>query len=266
MKILKKRQSRLLVISLMLIVNTSLFAQFNNIKNDQFWNTVEGKPIYSQGGGIFRFADEITGEEKYYWYGVHYKEAELFRDNPTMTYERNHFVAVSCYTSTDLVNWTEEEPVLTKAEIDKNYPRTGWMGRLGVSYVKELKKYALLIQHNNQVLITIADKPTGPFKWHQRLDMTDRIGTPNTGDQSVFTDYDTGISYLVYSYGSGRNKIYISEIGVKDGKVTLLDCIQIFKGKGREGNCMFKYNGKYYVFASNLYGWDSSYAYYLVVR
>lgn len=264
MKILKKRQSRLLVISLMLIVNTSLFAQFNNIKNDQFWNTVEGKPIYSQGGGIFRFADEITGEEKYYWYGVHYKEAELFRDNPTMTYERNHFVAVSCYTSTDLVNWTEEEPVLTKAEIDKNYPRTGWMGRLGVSYIKELKKYALLIQHNNQVLITIADKPTGPFKWHQRLDMTDRIGTPNTGDQSVFTDYDTGISYLVYSYGSGRNKIYISEIGVKDGKVTLLDCIQIFKGKGREGNCMFKYNGKYYVFASNLYGWDSSYAYYLV--
>ena len=89
-------------------------------------------------------------------------------------------------------------------------------------------------------------------------------GTSNTGDQTVFTDEDSGISYLVYSYGRGRHIIYISEIGVKEGMVNLLDCTQVFKGKGREGNCMFKYNGKYYLFASNLYGWDSSYAYYLV--
>ncbi|WP_294185821.1 family 43 glycosylhydrolase [uncultured Sphingobacterium sp.] len=106
--------------------------------------------------------------------------------------------------------------------------------------------------------------PNGPFKWHQRIDMTGMIGTSNTGDQTVFTDEDTGKSYLVYSYGKGRNKIYISQIGVKDGKVGLLDCNMVFKGEGREGNCMFKHNGKYYLFASNLYGWDSSFAYYLV--
>jgi len=58
--------------------------------------------------------------------------------------------------------------------------------------------------------------PNGPFKWHQRIDMTGMIGTSNTGDQTVFTDEDTGKSYLVYSYGKGRNKIYISQIGVKD--------------------------------------------------
>lgn len=264
MKNTKNILKRFYITLIVIIPSTSLFAQLNNIKNDQFWSTVEGEPIYSQGGGIFRFADEKTGEEKYYWYGVHYEEAELYRNNPAITHERNHFVDVTCYTSTDLVNWTEEAPVLTKAEIDRNYPKTGWMGRLGVAYIKELKKYALFVQHDNKVLITLADKPTGPFKWHQRLDMTDRIGTSNTGDQTVFTDYDTGTSYLVYSYGKGRHKIYISEIGVKDGKVTLLDCTQIFKGKGREGNCMFKYNGKYYMFASNLYGWDSSFAYYLV--
>jgi len=89
------------------------------------------------------------------------------------------------------------------------------------------------------------------------------IGTSNTGDQTVFTDEDTGKSYLIYSYGSGRNKIYVSEIGIKDEKVNLLDCTQIFKGESREGNCMFKYNNKYYMFASNIYGWDASFAYYL---
>jgi Glycosyl hydrolases family 43 len=90
------------------------------------------------------------------------------------------------------------------------------------------------------------------------------IGTPNTGDQTVFTDEDDGKSYLIYSYGSGRNKIYVSEIGVKDGKINLLDCTEVFRGEGREGNCMFKYGGRYYMCASNLYGWDASYAYYMV--
>lgn len=93
--------------------------------------------------------------------------------------------------------------------------------------------------------------------------MMDMIGTTNTGDQTVFTDEDSGKSYLVYSYGKGRNKIYLSEIGVKDGKVGLLNCIKVYQGAGREGNCMFKYKGKYYMAASNLYGWDASLAYYL---
>ncbi|TDH28715.1 beta-xylosidase [Segetibacter sp. 3557_3] len=233
------------------------------IENDIFWNTVDGQPIYSQGGGIFRFTDPKTNKEKYYWYGVHYKEAEAYRSNPSITHPRTNFAAVTCYTSTDLVSWTFEGNVLTKEELDA-HGRTFWVGRLGVAYVKELKKYAMLVQHGNQVLITVSDSPGGPFTWHQRISMQEMIGTPNTGDQTVFTDEDSGKSYLVYSYGQGRNKIYVSEIGVKDGMVNLLDCTRIFQGAGREGNCMFKYKGKYYMFASNLYGWDASLAYYLV--
>lgn len=261
---LNSNLSKLLIINLWVCSIVTLTAQTLSIKNDQFWDTTNGEPIYSQGGGIFKFLDPETNIQKYYWYGVHYKEAELYRNNPSITQPNASFVSVTCYTSTDLVNWKSEKPVLTIDEINQNYSRTGWVGRLGVAYVKELKKYALFVQHNDQVLITVSESPTGPFKWHQRINMEKMIGTSNTGDQTVFTDEDTGISYLVYSYGNGRNKIYISEIGVIEGKVNLLDCTQVFKGAGREGNCMFKYNGKYYLFASNLYGWDSSYAYYLV--
>ncbi len=251
--------------SILWLCNTeSITAQSFNIKNDTFWNTKDGTPIYSQGGGVFKFKDPNTGIQKYYWYGVHYKEAELYRNDPSVTQEKNYFVSVTCYSSTDLVNWEFEGNVLTRAELDKNYRRTGWVGRMGVAYLKELNKYALFIQHGNGVLVAVSNSPTGAFTWHQRIDMTEMIGTSNTGDQTVFTDEDTGKSYLVYSYGQGRNKIYVSEIGAKDGVVGLLDCTQIFQGAGREGNCMFKYNGKYYMFASNLYGWDASYAYYLV--
>lgn len=238
-------------------------AQKLNIKNDVFWNTKDGEPIYSQGGGIFKFKDPKTGQEKYYWYGVHYKEAEIYRKSPNKTLPRASFESVTCYTSTDLVNWTFEADAMTKAEALPD-GRWNWVGRLGVAYIKETNQYAMFVQHGSQVLIAVSDLPAGPFKWHQKISMLDKIGTTNTGDQTVFTDEDSGKSYLVYSYGQGRNKIYLSEIGVKDGKVDLLDCIKIFEGAGREGNCMFKYQGKYYMAASNLYGWDASLAYYLV--
>ncbi|GAB6010966.1 family 43 glycosylhydrolase [Viscerimonas tarda] len=242
----------------------AVMAQYFNIKNDAFWDTQDGQPIYSQGGGIFSFTDPKTGIEKYYWYGVRYREAELYRNDPSVTQAKDNFVSVTCYTSTDLVNWKFEGDALTRAELDKHYDNTRWAGRLGVAYIKAISKYALFVQHDKEVLVAVSDNPAGPFTWHQRINMKEMIGTTNTGDQTVFTDEDTGLSYLVYSYGQGRNKIYVSEIGVKDGMVGLLDCTQIFRGESREGNCMFKYKGKYYMFASNIYGWDSSYAYYLV--
>lgn len=243
----------------------SVKAQGLNIKNDVFWFTKNGLPINSQGGGIFKFADPITGEKKYYWYGVHYKEADAYRNNPSVTQKGATFESVTCYSSTDLVNWNFEADVLTKEELmkQKDYRKT-WVGRLGVAYIPALKKYAMFVQQGNGVLITVSDTPTGQFSWHQQISMTDMIGTPNTGDQTVFTDEDNGKSYLIYSYGQGRNKIYVSEIGVKKGKVDLLDCTEVFRGESREGNCMFKYNKKYYLCASNIYGWDSSLAYYLV--
>ncbi|MEO5910396.1 MAG: family 43 glycosylhydrolase [Pelobium sp.] len=239
-------------------------AQSLNITNDTFWNTQDGQPIYSQGGGIFKFQDPITKTEKYYWYGVHYKQADAYRADPSVTQQGSTFESVTCYSSTDLVNWHSEGDVLTKSELMKRDTRPTWVGRLGVAYIKELKLYALFVQHGSQVLVATATSPTSAFTWHQQLNMMEMIGTANTGDQTVFTDEDSGKSYLIYSYGRGRNKIYVSEIGVKDGMVNLLDCTKVFEGEGREGNCLFKYKGKYYMCASNLYGWDSSLAYYLV--
>lgn len=253
----------MLLVSLYCGAMAEIAAQFQNIKNNVFWNTREGQPIYSQGGGIFRFKDPVTGVEKYYWYGVQYKEADQYRRDPSVTLPNATFEAVTCYSSTDLVNWKTEGDVISRDDLEK-VSRVTWVGRLGVAYVEAVKKYAMFVQFGNQVLVALSDTPAGTFSWHQLIDMKPIIGTPNTGDQTVFTDPDTGQSYLVYSYGRGRNRIYVSEIGVKNGKVGLLDCTEVFKGASREGNCMFKYRGKYYMAASNIYGWDASYAYYLV--
>ena len=243
---------------------------FQRIENDRFWTAADSVPIYSQGGGIFRFADPATGEQRYYWYGVRYEEAEQYRQDPSVTPTGVTFRSVTCYSSSDLVNWRFEGDVLDRNELRENVGnRSTWVGRMGVAYLKDIGKYAMFIQHaamssESAVLIALSDTPTGRFKWHRWISMYNLIGTHNTGDQTVFTDEDTGKSYLVYSYGRGRNRIYISEIGVRGGMVGLLDCHQVYKGAGREGNCMFKFRGKYYMCASDLYGWDASHAYYLV--
>ena len=39
---------------------------------------------------------------------------------------------------------------------------------------------------------------------------------------------------------------------------------EVAKGYGREGNCLFKYKGKYYFCASDLHGWNASHSYYMV--
>ena len=111
-----KRLNRYFVVLLFLLlcINGNIKAQLLNIKNDVFWNTKDGRPIYSQGGGIFRFPDPVTGVKKYYWYGVHYKEAEIYRNNPAVTLPNANFKSVTCYSSVDLVNWTFEADVLTK--------------------------------------------------------------------------------------------------------------------------------------------------------
>ncbi|OXA75747.1 Glycosyl hydrolases family 43 [Flavobacterium aquidurense] len=264
MKIQKQYFFNFIILMLFCSIGTpnTIIAQQLNIKNDVFWNTKDGLPLNSQGGGIFKFADPVTGAQKYYWYGVQYVEANRYRENPAVTLNTSTFEAVTCYSSTDLVNWTFERNVLTKDKV--NPSGKSWVGRLGVCYIKELKKYAMFVQHDTEVLITLADSPTAEFSWHQKINMEKMIGTSNTGDQTVFTDEDTGKSYLIYCYGKGRDKIYVSEIGLKDGKVNLLDCTPVFKGESREGNCMFKYQNKYYMFASNIYGWDASFAYYLV--
>lgn len=239
------------------------FAQENTITNDTFWKTTDGNYIFSQGGGIFRFQD-AEGVEHYYWYGVKYQEAVNYCPKALAGSKSNltNFVSVTCYKSDDLVNWSFVKDVMTTATFS-GHDFAWWIGRLGVAYVESKKQYALFVQYNDKVGVFTCSTPTGDFVYHQQIDMTSMTGKSNTGDQTVFTD-DDGQSYLCYSYGSGRSKIYLSKIGVcSDGKIGLLDCNQIYKGSGREGDCMFKYNGKYYVCASDLYGWNASNVYYL---
>lgn len=226
----------------------------NTIYNDTFWKDTSGNNIYSQGGGVFQFGDT------YYWYGVHYNGADTYAANPTKKVNDTSFRSVTCYSSKDLVNWKFENDVLTANT--KNFGWTYWVGRMGVAYCAKTKKYVLVTQYNDSILFASCDTPTGNFQVETVQDQIQNVLKQGTGDQTLFVDND-GQAYLVCSNKGGRGHQYISKLRTSDF-LYAEPAVEVAKGKGREGNCLFKYKGKYYFCASDLHGWNASHSYYMV--
>lgn len=248
----------------------------NLITNDQFWKDTDGNNIYSQGGGIFRFGD------KYYWYGVEYKNADEYANNPAGGGEFNEdsrtFVGFTCYSSTDLVNWNFEGYAMTR-ETD-GMEDSGWVGRMGVVYNENTKKYVLVSQKYPGIMFATSDTPEGPFKYEKLIENVSYFANGSTGDQTLFQD-DDGKAYLICSSASGRQYLYVAPLRESDfldidsDRVTMIyrDATREYidengdiavKDKGGiEGNSLFKYNGHYYFTGSDLYGWNSSRVYVL---
>ncbi|MFJ8980475.1 family 43 glycosylhydrolase [Streptomyces sp. NPDC102282] len=258
---------------------------FGTIRNDTFWHDTDGNPIYSQGGGVFRFGD------RYYWYGVRYAGGELYYANPTRRYDTYAtFVAITAYSSSDLVNWTFEGNIATTAtplhippskdvagdslSRVKTLSDTSWLGRLGVMYNPNTRKYVLVTQMKSAfdenptgraLLFLQSDTPTGDFTYADIQTHIENVGHQGTGDQTVFTD-DDGSSYLVFSNPSGRQNSYISKISDADS-LSIEPAKKVgYTPAGREGNAMFKLNGIYYIATSDLHGWNSSHTYIIESR
>jgi hypothetical protein len=228
-----------------------LQSSFQTITNDTFWNDTDGNPIYSQGGGVFKFGDT------YYWYGVHYVGAELYRANPTRQYNNDvTFVSIPVYSSQDLVNWTFENRVATRST--PPFGNAPWVGRLGVSYNENTGKYVLLVQGPGGVVFLQGDSPTDNFVHAATQAQIVNNPTPGTGDQTVFTD-DDGRDYLIFSNASGRQHAMVSKLRESDS-LFIEPAVRIGQcsGCGREGNAMFKLDGRYYHAASDLHGWNTS--------
>jgi hypothetical protein len=236
---------------------------FQTITNNTFWNDTSGNPIYSQGGGVFKFGDT------YYWYGVHYRGAESYRANPTRKYDNEvSFVSIPVYSSRDLVNWKFENRVATgstRLANNTTLGQAGWVGRMGVSYNENTGKYVLVTQvylpslggDGNGVLILQGDSPTDTFDYAYYQNQVVNSPTTGTGDQTVFTD-DNGKDYLIFSNRSGRSRAFVAKLRESDS-LRIEPAVEIGRqSSGREGNAMFKLDGKYYHAASDLHGWNTS--------
>jgi hypothetical protein len=221
------------------------------IRNDIFWKDQSGNLICSQGGGILKVG------KTYYWYGINYEGATTYAADPSPSNTtRAVFKSVRCYSSTDLARWKFEGDALARDQIGG-----GWFGRLGVVYNSRTGRYILLAQGNGPQHIggeyfATSATPAGPFTFDHVQQGLPSIDTGSTGDQTTFQD-DDGKAYLICSNAHGRSHLYVAPLRDSDF-LAVEPATEVFHGAGREGNCMFKYNGRYYFCSSNLHGWNAS--------
>ncbi len=230
------------------------------IRNDIFWMDTSGTPIYSQGGGVLKVGST------YYWYGVKYNGAVTYAAKPTSSNGDTAFVAVTIYSSTDLATWKFENNALTAASLTAaGADPSNWIGRVGIAYNATTKKYVLNGQYggtpNTAQFFATSDTPNGVFKWDRTQATITNVVNNNCGDQSIFND-DDGKSYLICSSLNGRSNLYVAPLRAAD-YLNVEPATRVFGGTGREGNAMFKYNGRYYLCSSDLHGWNASHSYYI---
>ena len=167
----------------------------------------------------------------YYWYG----------GNP------RGFREQYCYTSTDLMHWTNKGVVL-RHDVDAN--------RIDVLYCAKTKTYVMFLKYNGNgahFAIATAEKPEGPFVMKSQTLVDGAL----MGDMSMFED-DDGRAYLAYvSWAVGTNAQH-GIYRMSDDYMTLEKRMYLWDVRGREAPHIFKRNGIYYYGTSKTAWVDST--------
>jgi autotransporter-associated beta strand protein len=245
---------------------TAAFASYQTITNDKFYLTTAGTstPIYAQSGGISKFGNT------YYWYGMQFAGMSTYYANPTSANAtaNTKFVAVNCYSSPDMVNWTFQRKIIsTSTPGFTSAADLGWVARMGqVAYNSANNQYVFWCQYTGtagtgQACCT-GTSPSGNFVLNNvQTDIQNVYYAPDTGDCTIFCDpSNNGTPYLVFSDSHGREHLYVSSL--TSNYLSINPAVLISEWpQGQEANNMFERNGRYYACMSNLAGWSYSSAY-----
>jgi len=254
---MKKLSTMLLAFGL-ICVALPAFAQYETINNDTWWKDASGNPIFAQGGGISKFGST------YYWYGTQSGGAVSYYNTGTANSDYS-FIQINCYTSTDLVHWTKQNPPVTTNTANFSSSEASGVSIRGQSvfYNSSSKLYFMEVAYSGTLGTGIAcltcSTPTGNFVWdHLQTNFPNVYNSP--GDISFFVDVDHGsVPYMLCSDSHGREHAYISTLSSDYKTINAATLISEWS-QGQEANNMFERNGVYYYNMSNLAGWSYSYA------
>jgi len=218
------------------------------------WADTSGNPIQAHGGGMIKVGTY------YYWFGEN-------RD------DTGHFKGVSCYRSTDLVNWTYIRDVLTKNSASElNY---SWVERPKVMYNASTGQFVMWMHWEDgvnygQARAAVAYCSTvdgnytyqGSFRPLSGQGITDHgIDGYMSRDCSVFVDTD-GTGYFI-SAANENADLMLYKLTADYKRIDSL-VAKLFAGSKREAPCLFKRGNYYFLLTSGCTGWSPNQAMYSV--
>ncbi|HEX3623823.1 MAG TPA: glycoside hydrolase family 43 protein [Verrucomicrobiae bacterium] len=243
-----------ILLVLCLLMAPSAVAQFFPGK---VWRDVQGDSIQAHGGGILFYGNV------YYWFG---------EDRTPDLYS-----AVSCYSSTNLVDWKREGAALWRRDLLKVNGHRPFVERPKVIYNPATKKFVMWMHLDqagyrfSRAGIAVSDTPTGSFifvKAIRPIADTNDFSASDPAAQSVyggtfrdmnlFVD-DDGKAYVFYS-SAGNWTMYVVRLNAEfTGPET--PCVEnktwarILTRQMREGPAPFKWRGQYFLITSACTGW-----------
>lgn len=215
-------------------ISIALFAQNKNIDPGAVWPDNNGDHIQAHGGGIIKI------KNTYYWYGEERKKGL-----------DTNYRYVSCYSSSDLMNWKFMGDVV-KMQDPENLGYRWILERPKVYYNKPTKKYVMYFHLDTRnykyarVGIAISDKPDGDFKFVKSFRPLDH----ESRDIGQFID-DDGAAYLVFE--DRALGFHIAKLS--DDYLSIEKEMSLVK-EPLEGGAIVHYKGLYYAIGSALTGWN----------
>jgi len=215
-------------------MSITMFAQNKNIDPGAVWPDNNGDHIQAHGGGIIKI------KSTYYWYG---EERRKGLDT--------NYRYVSCYSSSDLMNWKFMGDVV-KMQDPENLGYRWILERPKVYYNKPTKKYVMYFHLDTRnykyarVGIATSDKPNGDFKFLKSFRPLDH----ESRDIGQFID-DDGAAYLVFE--DRALGFHIAKLS--DDYLSIEKEMSLVKAP-LEGGAIVHYNGLYYAIGSALTGWN----------
>ncbi|MBW4889752.1 family 43 glycosylhydrolase [Mucilaginibacter sp. HMF5004] len=206
------------------------------INPGQLWPDTQGNHVQAHGGGIIKIKDT------YYWYGE--ERAQNLDTNKRY---------VSCYSSTDLINWSFKGDVVQMTDPENLGPK--WiLERPKVYYNKKSRQYVMYFHLDDKkykvakVGIAVCDKPDGEFKYLKSFRPLDH----ESRDIGQFID-DDGTAYLVFE--DRPLGFHIAKLA--DDYLSLEKEMCLIP-EHMEGGAIVHYQGLYYAIGSALTGWRAN--------
>lgn len=240
------------------IISSFLFCPVNLLAQER-WKDVKGNFINAHGAGIL------------YHEGVYYMFGEIKKGKTWLVPDQNWECyrvpagGVSCYSSSDLLQWKFEgvalAPVAGDSTNDLDTSRV--IERPKVIYNKSTKKFVMWMHIDKKDYsyarsgVAISDNPAGPFKFLGSL----RPNGQMSRDMTLFKDEDDK-GYLIYS-SENNNTMHVCLLS-DDYLAPTKTYSRILEGKNREAPAIFKNKNKYYLVTSGCTGWSPNAASYAV--
>ncbi len=234
----------------------------------EVWRDTDGQPIQAHGGGILIYSNI------YYWYGED-RTPEIRS-------------AVSCYSSTNLLDWKREGVALWQTNLPIANGHRTFVERPKVIYNPRTKKFVMWLHteqgryHFASAGVALSDTPMGPFTFLKTFrPITNNIGFAEDDvdgqnkfggtfrDMNLFVD-DDGRAYTFYS-SEGNWTMYVVRLnadftGPELPAVENKTWSRILVRQMREGPAPFKWKGKYFLITSACTGWAPNAANYSVAE